>query len=94
MADEQELGLADGLMDDAEVASTAVTGMSAYARTDDATSRASTSGRPASTVGGRRPARQARKVGGGRGDTCMHASDARSLCIQRLVPLHDYGMLE
>lgn len=43
-------------------ASTAVTGMSAYARTDDATSIASTSGRPASTLGGKRPARKPRKV--------------------------------
>ncbi|KAK9785260.1 hypothetical protein WJX73_010410 [Symbiochloris irregularis] len=47
--------------DDIEVASTAVTGMSAYARTEQATSAGSTTGRPTSTVGGRRPMRQSKK---------------------------------
>ena len=61
----EEDGVLDDGIEEAEVASrasTAVTGMSAYARTDEATSAASTSGRPASTAGGRRPARQSRKV--------------------------------
>ena len=57
--DEGGLPLAD---DDVEVASTAVTGMSAYARTDTPTTAAASSSRAASTRGGRRPQRQTRKV--------------------------------
>lgn len=64
MAEEGEAG-ADVLPDDAtevDDAASMVSGLSAYAASTAATSTAASTGRPASTVGGRRPQRNKQKV--------------------------------
>ena len=64
MADEAE-DRADALPDDAtdvDDAASMVSGLSAYAASTTATSTAASTGRPASTVGGRKPHRNRQKV--------------------------------
>ena len=64
MADEAEAG-PEALPDDAtdvDDAASMVSGLSAYAASTAATSTAASTGRPASTVGGRKPQRNRQKV--------------------------------